>query len=129
MIELALRSAIIFGLAPGTNGLLRRTSAAQRQAIWMAAFASVPLLSPQILTAMPSPTSQDSTMDRARPRAPRATDEATGRTLNMGIRSFFAIGQFDDNRGADILTWSNNFWQALSSGSGSPKRQSRQDMR
>ncbi len=50
-------------------------------------------------------------------------------TLNTGLKSFFAIGQFDDNRGADILTWSSNFWQALSGGSGSPKRQSRQDMR
>jgi TonB family protein len=44
MIELALRSATIFALAAGINGLWRRTSAAQRHAIWMSAFASVSLL-------------------------------------------------------------------------------------
>jgi hypothetical protein len=51
------------------------------------------------------------------------------KTLNVGLKSFFAIGQFDDHLGADILTWSDDFWQILSSGTASPTRQSRQDMR
>jgi len=44
VIGLALQSTIVFGLASAANALLRRSSAAQRHAIWMAAFLSVPLL-------------------------------------------------------------------------------------
>lgn len=44
MIALALQSTFVFGLAAAANVLMTRTSAAQRHAIWMLAFASVPLL-------------------------------------------------------------------------------------
>jgi hypothetical protein len=50
-------------------------------------------------------------------------------TLNIAPSSIAAIGRFDNARGADILIWTDNYLSALSSGSGSAARQSRQDMR
>ena len=40
-----------------------------------------------------------------------------------------ATGRFDDNPGADILTWNNRWLDIVSSGSAEPQRHSRQDMR
>jgi hypothetical protein len=40
-----------------------------------------------------------------------------------------AIGRFDDRPGADLLVWQGNSWALTSYYVGSPRRQSRQDMR
>jgi hypothetical protein len=42
---------------------------------------------------------------------------------------FAAIGRFDGQAGADILIWQDNYLKVVSSGTGAPVRQSRQDMR
>src|SRR5215469_12242601 len=80
MIELTLKSTLIFGLAAGTNALLRRTSAAQRHAVWMLAFVSVPLLfllpylAAPVVPAMPIPVVSSGTGLGAEVTAPRLLD-------------------------------------------------------
>jgi hypothetical protein len=61
----------------------------------------------------------------------RVSHDARGdwQPLNNGLTGFVAIGRFDTTPGADILAWSDNFWKAMSNGSGTAQRQSRQDMR
>jgi hypothetical protein len=49
--------------------------------------------------------------------------------LNRNLTNIVAIGRFDNTPGADILIWNDNFWSALSKGSATAVRQSRQDMR
>jgi len=44
MIDLALKTTLVFALAALVNALLRRASAAQRHSIWMLAFAAVPFV-------------------------------------------------------------------------------------
>jgi hypothetical protein len=79
MIELTLKSTLIFGLAAGTNALLRRTSAAQH-AIWMLAFVSMPLLfllpylPAPVVHAMPIPIVSSGTGLGAVVMAPRSID-------------------------------------------------------
>ena len=50
-------------------------------------------------------------------------------TLNFNIAPIVAIGRFDNAKGSDILVWTGSYLSALSNGSGSATRQSRQDMR
>jgi VCBS repeat protein len=57
------------------------------------------------------------------------TGDWTSLTAIPDSRPFAAVGRFDDHPGADILVWHENFLEALSSGTGAPQRQSRQDMR
>ena len=65
------------------------------------------------------------------PVSMRVSRDGTGdwELLNKNLRTFVAIGGFDDTPGADILIWNDNFWEALSKGSATAARQSRQDMR
>jgi len=49
--------------------------------------------------------------------------------LNITPSSIVAIGRFDNAKGSDILVWTGSYLSALSHGSGSVTRQSRQDMR
>src|SRR5437016_5471033 len=59
MIDLALKTTLIFALAALVNALLWRASAAQRHSLWMLAFAAVPLtalfpgLAPSVVPAIP----------------------------------------------------------------------------
>jgi hypothetical protein len=46
-----------------------------------------------------------------------------------GLTQFAGVGRFDDNKGADILVWNGNSLDARSAGTGTPQRQSRQNMR
>ena len=50
-------------------------------------------------------------------------------TLNVNTAPIVAIGRFDNAKGSDILVWTGSYLSALSHGSGSVTRQSRQDMR
>jgi hypothetical protein len=48
---------------------------------------------------------------------------------NTPLTAVAAVGSFDDTPGVDVLLWSDNFLEIMSSGSGSAQRQSNQDMR
>jgi FG-GAP-like repeat len=50
-------------------------------------------------------------------------------TLRTLPPSLAALGRFDDQPGADLLFWTDNYLQIISSGTGALQRHSRQDMR
>jgi hypothetical protein len=51
------------------------------------------------------------------------------RLANTPLTAAAAVGSFDDNAGADVLLWSDNFLEIVANGFGNARRQSNQDMR
>ena len=53
----------------------------------------------------------------------------TLRTYGQPFPTFTVIGRFNGDRSADMLFWHDNYFDISANGSGTPQRQSRQDMR